>query len=340
MAHLQDKSLYLNDFTQEQSRVLVNLQQHYEVWLDARRRAAALPYGMKWVTRGASEYLYELADRRGNARSLGPKSPTTAALHESFLAEKEAMSERVDASRETLATTCALYRALRLPLVPHEAAKVLREADLRGMLGRELLVVGTLALTAYSIEAGGIIQEAPDSTDDFDLTWSAEQPRNEAHVMAMLKSVDSTYSVNTERTFQARNSKAYEVELLAAPSTVGTMQRGDQISPIPLDEQEWLLGGRRVSHVAVASDGSPAPLAVPDPRLFALQKIWLSEQGKRSALKRPKDLKQGTALLNAVAAHMPHYPLDEEFQRELPDPLQRCFRNWQETYRPAPAGSW
>src|SRR3546814_10570655 len=85
-------------------------------------------------------------------------------------------------------------------------------------------------------------------------------------VWAMLKAVDSTFTVNTERPFQARNAKAYEVELLSAGSTIASMHRHDQPKPIPLPEQEWLLPGTRISHVVVGRDGSPARLVVPDPR--------------------------------------------------------------------------
>jgi len=47
--------------------------------------------------------------------------------------------------------------------------------------------------------------------------------------------------VSTERRFQARNAKAYEVELLVAPSRAATMGRRDQPKPFPLHEQEWLF---------------------------------------------------------------------------------------------------
>src|SRR3546814_20204098 len=116
----------------------------------------------------------------------------------------------------------------------------------------------------------------------------------------MLKAVDSTFTVNTERPFQARNAKAYEVELLSAGSTIASMHRHDQPKPIPLPEQEWLLPGTRISHVVVGRNGSPARLVVPDPRWFAFQKLWMSAQAKRNPLKRGKDQIQGTALLAAV----------------------------------------
>jgi hypothetical protein len=154
----------------------------------------------------------------------------------------------------------------------------------------------------------------------------------------MLKSVDPTFTVNMERGFQARNAKAYEVEVLAAPSRAGTMARLDQPRPVPLPEQEWLLLGRPVDHVVTSRGGGPARIVAPDPRWFALQKLWLAGQAKRNPLKRPKDLKQGAALLNAVDVAMPQYPLDGDFEASLPAPLADLYARWkaQRPERPAP----
>src|SRR3546814_16891833 len=124
----------------------------------------------------------------------------------------------------------------------------------------------------------------------------------------MLKAVDSTFTVNTERPFQARNAKAYEVELLSAGSTIASMHRHDQPKPIPLPEQEWLLPGTRISHVVVGRDGSPARLVVPDPRWFALQKLWMSAQGKRTQPQRGKDQIQAPRPLAATPGAIPPVP--------------------------------
>lgn len=332
----------IKDFTDEQRRILVNIEQHYEVWLETARAVRSLPYGLKWVSRGGHEYLYERLDRNGNARSLGPRSLETEAIHAAYIEKKRTLEERLETSSATLEQTCQLYRSLRLPAISSEGAKLLREADLRGMLGRSLIVVGTNALAAYSIEAGGFIKDIPDRTDDFDMTWiAAGPPRVDDMVLAMLKSVDSTYTMNTERTFQARNAKAHEFELLAAPSTIEGMNRTDQPKPIPLPEQEWLLLGRHVSHVVVALDGSPARIVAPDPRWFALQKLWMSQQAKRSPLKRPKDAVQGASILDAVRDVMPQFPLDEEFEASIPDELKSVYSSWKEAASKAPpARSW
>jgi hypothetical protein len=106
--------------------------------------------------------------------------------------------------------------------------------------------------------------------------------------------------------------------------------------PVPLPEQEWLLNGRPVDHVVISRSGAPARIVAPDPRWFALQKLWMARQAKRNPLKRPKDLKQGLALLNAVEEAMPQYRLDQAFEASLPAALIEPFRAWK-AQRPTPA---
>src|SRR3546814_13995399 len=67
---------------------------------------------------------------------------------------------------------------------------------------------------------------------------------------------------------------------------------------------------------------------LPDPRWFALHKLWMSQQLKRNPQKRPKDRAQGLALLDAVAVSMPHYPLDDCFEAALPPELRAIYNEW------------
>lgn len=333
----------VTEFSDEQARLLVNLAQHFEAWIEAERDLAAMPYGMRWKRSAGRDYLARILDRAGNATSLGARSPDTEAMLAEYQDRKAAIRARRDGAADRLAESARLYRALRLPMIPAEAAAILREADRRQLLGTHLLAIGTNAVPAYCMEAAGLIPDAPDETDDFDMAWVAlgAEPA-ESPVWAMLKSVDPTYTVNTERPFQARNARAFEFELLAAPSRLPGLGRRDRPRPVPLEEQEWLLNGRPVSHVVVARDGSPARLVVPDPRWFALQKLWLAEQAKRNPLKRGKDARQGTAILNAVADAMPHYPLDADFEAEVPPQLAPHYARWKAARgaRARPARGW
>lgn len=328
-------------FSEEQARTLINLEQRYEVWIEAERALLQLPYGMHRKTIGERAYLYEIRDRLGNGRSLGPWSAEQERRLAEYQARKAAAQERQRASRERLAESATVARALRLPLLASEAGPILREADRRALLGQQLLVVGTNAMAAYALEAGGALRDAPMETEDFDFAWAGTDAQvagqaDEQVVWAMLKAVDPTFTVNTERTFQARNAKAYEVELLVAPSRADTVGRTDRPRPVPLPEQEWLLHGTPVRRVVVCRDGSPARIVAPDPRWFALHKLWMADKPGRNALKRPKDRQQGTLLLDAIAEAMPHYPLDAGFEVHLPDELRGYFARWH-AGRPEPA---
>lgn len=284
----------LTDFTDEQTRALVNLRQRYEVWRDAERAMRALPYDLRRKSVGDYAYLYEIHDRSGNGTSLQRWDEAAAARLAAYREEKAAAKDRLTRSRVRLDEGARLVRALRVPLLATAPGPILREADCRGLLDGDLLVVGANALVAYQQEAVAKLALS-DETEDFDLAWAGEDKPVGAPFWDMLKAVDATFTVNSEREFQARNADAYEVELLVAP----------------------------------CRDGSAARLVVPDPRWFALHKLWLGAQAKRDPLKRRKDLAQGAAVLDAVAEAMPHYPLDPDFVASIPPELEPFWREWQ-----------
>lgn len=327
-------------FSDEQARTLVNLRQRYEVWMEAEQALFRMPYDLRRKTVSGRDYLYEIRDRSGNGKSLGAWDEEKAGQFERYRSGKSVLKARRESARNALAESSRLARALRLPLLSSAAGPILREADRRGLLGNQLLVVGTNCIAAYAQEAAGTITNAPDETEDFDLAWTAEERASDAELWAMLKAVDPTFTINSERDFQARNAKAYEVELLVAPSRAGTLAKTDRPRPVPLPEQEWLLLGRPVDQVVACRDGSPARIVAPDPRWFALHKLWMAGQAKRNPLKRPKDRKQGLALLDAVAEAMPHYPLDSAFTASIPEELRPMWQQWEDQRPAAPSADW
>ena len=54
----------------------------------------------------------------------------------------------------------------------------------------------------------------------------------------------------------------------------------------------------------------------------------MSDQEKRNPVKRPKDRKQGLALLNAVWEAMPQFPMDTDFRNALPEELLGYYDLW------------
>ncbi len=323
----------------EALRVLANLEQRYGAWMAAER--ILLGGRLAWKTVSGTDYLYRIVNGRGDGRSLGPRSPET-----------QTQWEAAQSARQTSATLWptllrdgALYRTLRLPRIASAAAQLLREFDRYGLLGTSLLVVGTSAMAAYEIEAQSRFASAAgvDSTADFDLTWVAEEPRQTTlaaigtaprTLLEVMKRVDATYTLNTERTFQVRNANGYEIELLLPKRLERTLPRNETLQPMALTEQDWLLPGRRVEHVLCGLDGQPCRMIVPDPRYFALHKLWLARMPTRNPLKRAKDEKQGTLLLAAITQRMPHYALDDAFRDGLPAELVSYFDHWSRTARP------
>ena len=318
----------LRPFTDEQTRALVNLRQRYETWRDAERAMRALPYDLRRKRVGDYAYLYEIRDRSGNGTSLGRWDEDKAGRFAAYRADKAALKARLDSTRPAVEEGARLARALRVPMLASAAGPILREADCRKLLDGQLLVVGTNALLAYAYEAVGGLG-LNDETEDFDLAWAGTEQPDGAPVWEMLKAVDPTFTVNTERTFQARNAASYEVELLIAPSRAHALGRQDKPHPIPLPEQEWLLLGRPVDQVVACRDATAARIVTPDPRWFGLHKLWLSEKPSRDPFKRRKDREQGSGVLDVTAEAMPHYPLDAGFAAELPPELIPAWEQWQ-----------
>ena len=123
--------------TDEGLRLIANLEQHYATWLDSAR--ALLPGRLAWKKVGDGEYLYRIVDGKGNGRSQGPRSAATEALFE----KGEHAQQVVDTLWPTLRQEGAIYRTLRLPRISSDAAALLREFDLHGLLGTSALVTSS-----------------------------------------------------------------------------------------------------------------------------------------------------------------------------------------------------
>src|SRR3546814_10678172 len=97
----------------EQSRLLFNLRHRYEGWMAAGQELAALPYDLRRKTVSGSVYLYEIRDRSGNGKSLGPMNAAREAVFRDYHARKDALQAQIKDLRAALAESAALYRALR-----------------------------------------------------------------------------------------------------------------------------------------------------------------------------------------------------------------------------------
>jgi hypothetical protein len=320
-------------FNAEQRRQLQNLRQFYETWKDVSQSLAQLPGGMYWRVIKSKEYLYKYVTSSGikQSTSIGPKTPATEAIAEEFRQAKKDLQERLEAIEGRIDTLAPIIRVLNLPAIDETAGKILRALDQVDYIGKNVLVIGTCAMTAYEMTAETRFAEGFDATEDLDFTIVADPPGPSdsdlpRRLLLTLKEVDRSFVVSHSSPKTVVNKGGYRVDLLMSRDLAPAMQRAMPWKPEALEGQEWLSLGTPVRQLLVDFNGWPVLASAPDPRYFALHKLWLSKRPQRIREGRaPKDAAQGKALLKTVQELMPHYPVDDEFTHSLPDPLNQIL---------------
>lgn len=320
-------------FNTEQRRQLQNLLQFYQTWKEVSRSFAQLPGGMYWRVINSKEYLYKYVTNTGvkQSTSIGPKTPETEAIAEDFQQAKKDLQERLDAIEARINTLAPIMRVLNLPAIDETAGEILRALDQADYLGKNILVIGTYAITAYEMTAETRFAEGFDATEDLDFTIVVD-PANPSdsdfprRLLLTLKEIDKSFLVSPSSSKTVVNKSGYRVDLLISNELAPAMQRAMPWKPEPLEGQEWLASGTPVQQVLIDFTGWPVFVTAPDPRYFALHKLWLSKRPKRIREgKAPKDAAQGKMLFKAIREFMPHYAIDGEFARALPTELRQIL---------------
>ena len=314
----------------EQLRGLVNAGQLYEGWKDVLVQLANMPGGMYWRVINSKEYLYQYVPGpvglRQQTKSLGPRTPQSEGAYRDFRERKEALEERRTAVEARIKELAPAWRALRLPAIDRTAGRILRTLDQANLIGDSVLVIGTYALKAYEVESASNFSAGMDATEDLDFTLCLTEgnidPDVPRRLLLTLKHADPTFIVSPNSARTVVNKDGYRVDLLTNNSAARHFSAARPWKPAALEGQEWLLLGKPVNAVLIDFDGWPVHISAPDPRYFALHKLWLSKRPGRPTAKRVKDERQGKALLEAIKQYMDHYPFNEEFAATLPAVLR------------------
>ncbi|MBI3370851.1 MAG: hypothetical protein HY017_03705 [Betaproteobacteria bacterium] len=313
----------------EKLRGLVNAGQLYETWKDVMVQLANVPGGMYWRVINSKEYLYKYAtDPAGfqQTKSLGPRTSQTEDAYRDFKKKKKTLEDRRAGVEARIKELAPAWRALRLPAIDRSAGRILRALDQANLVGTSVLVIGTYALKAYEVESASSFSAGMDATEDLDFTLCLNDgsidPDVPRRLLLTLKQVDPSFIVSTNSAKTLVNKDGYKIDLLTNNSVAPHYSTALPWKPEALEGQEWLLLGKPVNAVLIDFEGWPVQIAVPDPRYFALHKLWLSKRKGRPAAKRVKDERQGKALMEAIKKHMDHYALDDEFVAKLPAALR------------------
>ena len=280
------------ELSAEQRRQLVDSQQIFTGWRPASSELDGMG-SLTWNTSKGHRYLYRKV--RGISKSQGRETPALVKLKADEAKRKPTLRARVKQMQTRMDQMAPVNRAIGIARMPKIAARILRELDREQILGSHIIVAGTNALYAYEAACGVSVGGQFVATGDADLLWDTKQSllltatgvRRDG-LMGILRRVDKSFVAAYG--YNATNNDGYVVDLIC-PETDDfmTMKKGADLEASAMTGAEWLLQSPQLEQVIVGADGYPIRIVVPEPRTYALHKLWLSQQESRQVVKRPRD---------------------------------------------------
>jgi hypothetical protein len=326
--------LELKPLSGEQRRQLIDAQQAYNAWhatnAENRRRFAG---SMRWGHRDGKEYLLRKIAK--TETSLGPRNKESEAAYEAFLRGRDQNKDRLAGLSARIEQLAPINVAMGLGRVPSIAGRILRACDEHGLLGEQLVVVGTNALFAYEVQAGVQVESGLIASGDIDLLYDARRHISLAvrglaaeGLIGLLRGVDGSFAPARPRGFRAVNRDGYLVDLIRPeakdvfhdklPAAISNLP--DDLEGAAIFGLGWLVNSPKLETVAIDEKGYPLPLVVIDPRAFALHKAWVAQRPDREPVKAARDLEQAKAAA-IIATRYLNKPFDSSELTALPKAL-------------------
>jgi len=322
------------ELSPNQAKAFVDAEQLYRAHQDTRQKMQPYKGGMHWKTIRGQQYLYRTLDSKGTAKSLGARSEVTETLYNQFHQRRAELEQRLTAQQQRLDEQRRMIKALRVGSAPRVLAEICRALCDDDLMGKNLLIIGTNALYAYEALTGVHLQGDVTATQDMDMLFK-QQSRLTAvarsigpeGLIGVLKRVDKSFEISTTQAFRAINADGYMVDLIRQtpkpPWKTEPHNLGDNDAFVATDiaNMDWMLSMPSIRQFAVADNGLPFELAVPDPRAFMLFKRWLSQQPEREPVKRTRDAAQAQVVARLLQDRLPQFPLDQDSLKAFPKAL-------------------
>ena len=321
------------EFSGDHTRRLIDSEQRYSTYRQSLRKLHESYRGsMTYKRVKGQEYLYHIVG--GVAKSLGSRSSQTEAIARAFQDGRARQRERRDALRKLIDAEARVDRAMGLGRAPILVGDILRRLDRTGLLGRGISVVGTNAIYVYERMAGGSFPSSLLATGDVDLLFDGRRRlrmlyrEDQAGGLAgLLRKVDDSFDLVAPGAFRATNDQGFMVDLIqpqqvaaAAPrAAVGT---ADDLQAAEIEGLAWLQNVPQVEQILLDERAQPFVMIVPDPRAFALHKLWISERPDRDAAKARRDREQARLVAKIVANYLPSRNFDDPAIAAVPAALR------------------
>ena len=142
-----------------------------------------------------------------------------------------------------------------------------------------------------------------------------------------MQKADRSFDLPSKKSFRAVNQDGYMVDLIKVqPKSILIKEdrqvgSGDDLIAAEIKNLQWLISEPKFDQVVVGEDGFPAKMVVPDPRSFAVHKLWLSSQIDREAVKKKRDRSQALAVCKLILQYMPEFEIKKEELRMFPEAI-------------------
>lgn len=315
-----------------QAKNTIDIRQIFDAW-----RVASAQYqanyvgGMRWKNVKGSDYLIKTLNRTGGMKSLGPRNPTTEVVLQEFQEGKKRTVERLNVLSARIKEMSGVAKAVGINRVPNVVAKLLRKLDEQGMIGKNMMVIGTNALYGYEAAAGCLIDGSLTATTDCDFLWDARSSLKlagsdvrEYGFMDLLRKVDKSFEPIRKDSYSCINKDGFIVDLIKPAPTPAWKNESskigaqDELTAAEIPSLKWLLASQKFEATVIGNDGYPALMVMPDPRAFAVYKLWMSRQLDRDPLKKNRDSMQAMALSEMIREKLPHLSFSDESRMIFP----------------------
>lgn len=332
-------------FTPTQEETLDRTIQAFRDYLDTLKACLAYRGGIHWKKIKGREYLYKYRDRFGHGESLGPRSPATERLFDEFGRERRELVARRNSQREHLAMAGRFCRAALLNRVPENVIRIVHRLEQGGLPGVLVMVIDTHALYAYEFAAGVFIEASMDSPlrsgAGQKLTLAAASPVSTDQFLGLLRQADRSFEIFSGNGCEAINKMGFGVRLIR-PRGIRTQPRPIYLEtpgvtvPAESGDLAYLLSAPKFSQIVIGKRGTPATMAVPDPRALALHKLWLSQQEDRRPMQKVRDRMQALALAELIVRFLPQYHFFSSQLNLFPNEVVRHAAGLVEGYEVSP----
>jgi hypothetical protein len=143
-------------------------------------------------------------------------------------------------------------------------------------------------------------------------------------LLDILRKADRSFELSGPRSYRSINRDGDMIDLIKSePKSILIREQirmggpGD-LKAAKIKNLHWLISSPKIYQVVIGEDGFPAAISAPDPRAFALHKLWLSKQVRRAAIKKQRDHDQAIAVVNLIVKYLPQYRFEANELRMFP----------------------